>query len=76
MGQLVARQVHNLKVAGSSPALATKKKPGRKYPAFLFSDSSKAGFCKRMKTKMPKLCAAQRGFFFVKHPEEDHEQSE
>jgi hypothetical protein len=25
-----------------------------------------------MKTKKPKLCAAQRGFFFVKHPPEDH----
>ena len=54
---------------------ATRKKPGTKYPAFLFSDSSRACSCKRIKTKKPKLCTAQRGFFLVKHPPEDHERS-
>jgi hypothetical protein len=51
-------------------ASATKKKPGTKYPAFLFSDRrSLAG--RRDENKKPKLCAAQRGFFFGLLPEMD-----
>jgi hypothetical protein len=34
---VVARWAHNPKVGGSNPSSATKKKPGTKYPAFLFS---------------------------------------
>ena len=37
-GAVVARWAHNPKVGGSNPPSATKKKPGTKCPAFLFSD--------------------------------------
>ena len=36
-GAVVARWAHNPKVGGSNPPSATRKKPGMKCPAFLFS---------------------------------------
>ena len=47
-----------------SSVSATKKKPGMKYPAFLFSDSSRACSCKRMETKKPEALR-QQGWLFL-----------
>jgi hypothetical protein len=73
-GAVVARWAHNPKVGGSNPPSATKKKPGTKYQAFLFS-ARRPLARRRDGNKKAEAMPSMAGFFFVKLPKEDHERS-